>query len=76
MFVVFVGTSLMDIVWRAKFGFSYTVFRIAIIGWGLVLIPQYLPNKNIIMLGKVVSYSWLIVFLLMSIRAVMIYNEM
>lgn len=76
LFITLVGTTLLENVWKVKFGFSYLFFRLVIISWGLTLIPQYLSNKKINILGKIVSYSWLIIFILMSIRAVMIYNEM
>lgn len=75
-FIVFLGTSLLEITWKVKFGFSYLFFRILIISWGLILIPQYWENKRTKLLGKVVSYSWLAVIILLSIRAVIIYNEM
>jgi len=75
-FLVVVGTSLFELFWTPKFGFSYLVFRIAIVGWGLVLIPQYIHNRKIEILGKIVSYSWFLIFILMSIAAILAYSEM
>ena len=75
LFLVFIGTSLFEITWTSTFGFSYVVFRILIVSWGLVLIPQYLPSKLSLRLASVTSYSWIILFILMNIWAVMIYNE-
>ncbi len=76
LFLVFVGTTLMNLVWTPKFGFSYPIFRLSIISWALVLVPLYISDKKIILFGKIVSYSWLIILIMMSIRAIIYYNEM
>lgn len=76
LFLVFIGTSLFEVTWAPTFGFSYVVFRLAIIGWGLTLIPAYLPQKNISKFAKIISYAWFGIFILMNIWSVLIYNEM
>lgn len=75
LFLACVGTTLFDLTWAVAFGFSYFVFRFLIVSWGLVLIPQYLPNPKTLRLGQVVSYSWLGIYVLINIWAVLIYNE-
>lgn len=75
LFLIFVGTSLFEVVWTPIFGFSYIIFRIIIVLCGLVLIPQYIENNKIEKAGKIVSYLLLSIFILMNIWAVMIYNE-
>lgn len=74
-FLVFVGTSLFQLTWNLAFGFSYLVFRLLIILWSLVLVPQFLPQSLFKKGGKFVAYSWLAVFILLNIWSVMIYNE-
>ncbi|KKR25023.1 MAG: hypothetical protein UT56_C0004G0002 [Candidatus Levybacteria bacterium GW2011_GWB1_39_7] len=76
LFLVIVGTGQLELTWKVTFGFSYPIFRLAIFSWGLVLIPLYLSNKKTLKMGKVVSYAWFFIFILMNIWAVMIYNEM
>lgn len=75
LFLVFVGTSLLDYVWVPKFGFSYFVFRFAIVGWGLSLVPQYLKNEKIAKMSGILNYAWLFLFIVMNIFAVLHYNE-
>ncbi len=74
-FLVFVGTSLFQLTWNVAFGFSYIVFRTLVVLWSLTLIPQILPNKLFNKGGKIIAYSWLVVFILLNIWSVMIYNE-
>lgn len=75
LFLVFVGTSLFEATWKSTFGFSYIIFRFLIIGWGLVLIPQYLPAKIYLKAGRIISYSWFVIFILMNVWAILLYNE-
>jgi hypothetical protein len=71
-----VGTALLETVWKVHFGFSYLIFRLVLISWGLVLIPHYIKNEKLVILGKVVAYMWLIAFIYLSIKATTGYNEM
>lgn len=75
LFLVCVGTSLFELTWGAAFGFSYFVFRFLILTWGLILIPQYLPNKFTFKIARLTSYSWLGLYILISVWAVLTYNE-
>lgn len=74
-FLVFVGTSLFDLTWEKTFGFSYPIFRLLILSWILVLFPLIFGNK-LLKTGKVVSFFWLAIFILMNVWAINIYNEM
>src|SRR3989344_8946995 len=75
LFLVLVGATLFQNTWVQTFGFSYFVFRLIIIGWGLSLIPLLLPFKPLLRVSKFVSYSWFVIFIALNIWAVMLYNE-
>lgn len=75
MFLTIVGTTLFGNTWEKVLGFSYLVFRVIIFGWGLVLVPQLYKSKITDRFGKVISYSWIFLFILMNIWAVLLYNE-
>ena len=75
LFLVLVGATLFQNTWVQTFGFSYFVFRLIIIGWGLSLIPLLLPFNPLLRVSKFVSYSWFVIFIALNIWAVMLYNE-
>jgi hypothetical protein len=75
IFLVIIGTSLFNLTWEKYFGFSYIIFRLVIIGWGLVLLPQFFPGKKLNKFGEVTSYGWFVLFALMNIWATLLYNE-
>ena len=75
MFLVLVGTTLFQNAWAVTFGFSYFIFRLLIIGWGLSLIPLFLPFKPLIRISKFASYSWFVIFIALNIWTVILYNE-
>lgn len=74
-FIVFVGTSLFEVTWKTVLGFSYPIFRLMIISWGITLIPQYLPCKKMKNVSSIITYIWFIVLILLSTWAVLLYNE-
>jgi len=74
-FIVFIGTSLLQLTWASVFGFSYPFFRLIIVSWLLVLLPYFIENKKIVKIGKASSYLWLVAFLFMNIWAVLLYTE-
>ena len=75
VFLVLVGTTLFQLTWANVFGFSYFMFRIIIVGWIICLLPLFLNSKKITKISNVVSYGWLLIFILMNIWAVTLYNE-
>src|SRR3989344_3314993 len=74
-FIVFIGTSLLQLTWASVFGFSYHFFRLIIASWLLALLPYFIENKKIVKIGKASSYLWLVAFLFMNIWAVLLYTE-
>ncbi|EKD86894.1 MAG: hypothetical protein ACD_37C00110G0001, partial [uncultured bacterium] len=74
-FIVFIGTSLLQLTWASVFGFSYPFFRLIIASWLLALLPYFIENKKIVKIGKASSYLWLVAFLFMNIWAVLLYTE-
>lgn len=76
LFLVFIGTSLLQLTWAPTFGFSYIVFRLCIVTWCLSFIPLFFSHSKAITVGRVVSYGWLVLFALMNIWAVVSYNEL
>lgn len=74
-FVVFVGTSLLQLTWAQVFGFSYTFFRIIILSWILILIPYFLKIKLTKRVGGYASYIWFVLLILMNVWAIIIYIE-
>lgn len=75
LFLVIVGTTLFQLTWAVVFGFSYLVFRILIILWGLSLAPIFLNSKTVGRFSKVLNYAWLTIFIVLNIASVMLYNE-
>lgn len=75
LFLSLIGTSLFQNTWAVAFGFSYFIFRLIIIGWGLSLIPLFFPNKSLIKASNFISYSWSVIFIVLNIWSVMLYNE-
>ena len=74
-FLVFVGTSLFQLTWATVFGFSYIIFRIAIIGWSVSLLPLFFNKKPVVKLATFMSIFWLGSFILMNIWSIFLYNE-
>lgn len=72
---VLIGTSLLQLTWEKTFGFSFIIFRAAILSWSYMLFPYISPFKNKLKFVKVVGYLWVVFFFLMNIWAVLIYNE-
>jgi hypothetical protein len=75
LFLVFVGSSLLQLTWVYKFGFSYILFRLVIITWMLILAPQFLHIKLAIKQGKIISFLWLCALFALSAWSILIYNE-
>lgn len=75
LFLVLVGTTLFHNTWAVNFGFSYLIFRLIILGWGLSLIPLFLPFKPLLKISRIATYSWFVIFVLINIWSVMLYNE-
>ncbi len=75
LFLIFTGVTLFQNTWAQVFGFSYIIFRLVILGWGLSLVPLFLPFKPFKKLGVVICYVWLIIFIMLNIWSVMLYNE-
>jgi len=75
LFLVIVGTTLLGLTWESAFGFSYFVFRLVIISWGLTLLPVFIPGKKAEYVSRISSFIFLGTFILMNIWAVLIYNE-
>lgn len=75
LFLSLIGTTLFQNTWVPSFGFSYFVFRLIILGWGLSLLPLFLPFKPLLKLSLIMNYSWLVLFVLLNIWSVMLYNE-
>jgi 4-amino-4-deoxy-L-arabinose transferase-like glycosyltransferase len=74
IFLLLIGLSLLSNTWQNLFGFSYTVYRLFILSAALPII--FILWKNI--KGKISSiliYSWLIIFLISNIAAVLLYVE-
>lgn len=74
-FLALVGASLLDLTWEKTFGFSVVVLRTCLITWSLVLIPYFPIFKKRVKFARVLSYSWLAIFILLNIWAALLYNE-
>ena len=75
LFLTLVGTTLFQNTWEQSFGFSYIILRFIIIGWGLSLIPLFFPFRKLQKFSRIVSYSWLALFVVFNIWSVVSYNE-
>jgi len=75
LFLIFVGSSLLQLSFGAVFGFSYVLFRLSIIGWVLTLFPLVFENKKISRFSQALSFTWIFVFIALNIWVAMLYNE-
>ena len=75
IFLALIGTTLFQNTWANVFGFSYPVLRLLIVTWIFVLLPIFLNFKNINKGSKIVSWSYLLIFILMNIWSILLYNE-
>ncbi len=75
IFLVFIGSSLLGLTWEVVFGYSFYVFRLAIISWLFILLPIFPLFNKFGVVSRRMSYAWLICFFLMNIWASLIYNE-
>lgn len=75
MFLVTVGTTLMQLTWVQAFGFTYLIFRLCILGWSIVLLPQFTHYKFSGRVGRIVSFVWLGIFILLNVLAARTYTE-
>jgi len=75
VFLVFIGSSLLQLTFFQIFGFSFLILRGSIVLWGITLLPLFFPSKQTFIVSKIVSYGLLIGYFLCSICAILIYNE-
>jgi hypothetical protein len=75
LFLSFVGTALFQLTWFQTFGFSYIVYRVAIISWLLVFLPLLFAYKKLGVFAKYWSYWWLLIFITFNIWAVFVFIE-
>lgn len=73
LFLLGVGLALFQNTWVQMFGFSYFVFRTMLIIWGLVLIPPFIPKFS--KMGKIVGISSLVLFFVLNVWSILVYNE-
>lgn len=72
-YLLFVGLSLLQLTWAQSFGFSYNVFRLFLLLYGLSTLPFFFPKTKKISL--LASYFNLILILIFSIWSILSYNE-
>lgn len=73
LFLIFTGTSMLQLSWAKSMGFSFVVFRSFLILFGISLAPLFLPKtKN---LSSFTSYASLVIIFFISIWSVFKYNE-
>ena len=75
LFLIIVGTSLFQTTWVQTFGFSYFVFRIVVMLWGISLVPILIPIKPLLKISTISNYTWLVMFIMLNVWSVMLYNE-
>lgn len=75
LFLVFVGTSLLQNTWATVFGFSYLIFRIVIISWGVILFPLFYKTKLTMKVSKFMGVTWFTSLILLNIWSILLYNE-
>jgi hypothetical protein len=75
LFLVLVGSTLFQNTWVQVFGFSYFIFRLIIIGWSLSLVPLFMQFKSFGRIAKFLAYLWFVIFIILNIWSVMLYNE-
>lgn len=74
-FFLFVGLSLLQLTWETTFGFSYSVLRIVIICYSLLLIPLFIRSHKIEKPITILGYFMFIFLIFMNIWSILIYNE-
>lgn len=75
LFLVIIGSTLLQNTWGFVFGFSYIIFRLSILSWMLTLLPVVTKKPFVKRLADVVAYGWLGLFILLSILSIIVYNE-
>lgn len=73
LFIIGVGLNLFHQTWVQVFGFSFFFFRFILITFGLILLPPFLPRLG--KLSVVISYFYLVIFVLLNIWSILLYNE-
>ncbi len=75
MFLVLVGTSLLQVTLVPVLGFSYLIFRIVIVLCSLSLLPLFFPFRKINSWVSVYDYACFASIIFLSILAALMYNE-
>ncbi len=75
LFILLVGLSLLELSFKAQFGFSFMFFRLFIIATLVCLIPLFFKNKKLKKLSYRFNELMLIMLFGLSLWAVFEYNE-
>lgn len=75
LFLVFIGTSLLQNTFGYTFGFSHIIFRLSILSWVIPLLPIFIHKPVLKRFADVVSCAWFGLFILLNIVSVLLYNE-
>lgn len=71
----FVGTTLLQLSWFEKFGFSYWLYRLSIISWLIVFLPLFFPFKRVERWILIWSYIWLAVLIALNVWSITTFIE-
>lgn len=69
-FLLIVGLSLAANTWEQAFGFSYPIYRGAIILWSLPILALIFPSKKTIFLARGIAVFSIALFIILNIFAV------
>lgn len=73
LFLIFTGLSMLQLSWEQSFGFSFPVFRIFLLLFGLSLTPLFIPKTK--KLSSLTSYVSLLLIFIFNIWTILNYNE-
>ncbi len=75
LFVVLIGSSLLELSFGRQFGFSFGIFRLFLLSTAIVLLPLFFKNKKIQRSSFVYSNLMLLFLFVLNVWAVFEYNE-
>lgn len=75
LFILLVGLSMLELSFKAQFGFSFLTFRMFLLATLIILIPLFLKNKKLHRISYRFNNLMLVLLFCLSMWAIFEYNE-
>lgn len=73
LFLIFTGLSMLELSWTQAFGFSFVVFRLFLLLFGISLVPLFVPKTQKV--AYIISYLSFLIIIFLSMWSIRKYNE-